>query len=194
MNLKHKKAINIAVLTAVVIFASPYLLRAQPANPVVLLETSLGNIKVEIFLDKSPKTATNFIDYVEARHFDGLIFHRVIANFMVQGGGYEPAMKERKTRAAIPNESTNGLENKRGTLAMARTPEPDSATSQFFINVVDNSFLNRSMSSDGYCVFGKVIEGMEVVDKIKVVKTTRVGAQANIPETDIIIKTARLAK
>jgi len=168
----------------------------QAANPVVTLETSMGNIKIELYPEKSPVTVKNFIDYVEAKHYDGLIFHRVIPNFMIQGGGFEPGMKERKTKAPIANESKNGLENKRGTLAMARTSEPNSASSQFFINVVDNGFLDRAKSRDGvgYCVFGKVIEGMEVVDKMKTVKTGRSGPHGDVPEEDIIIKTAKVSK
>lgn len=168
----------------------------QAANPVVTLETSMGNIKIELYPEKSPVTVKNFIDYVEAKHYDGLIFHRVIPNFMIQGGGFEPGMKERKTKAPIVNESKNGLENKRGTLAMARTSEPNSASSQFFINVVDNGFLDRAKSRDGvgYCVFGKVIEGMEVVDKMKTVKTGRSGPHGDVPEEDIIIKTAKVSK
>jgi cyclophilin family peptidyl-prolyl cis-trans isomerase len=169
---------------------------AQGANPVVTLETSMGPIKIELYPEKAPVTVKNFIDYVEAKHYDGLIFHRVIPNFMIQGGGFESGMKERKTKAPIVNESKNGLENKRGNIAMARTSEPNSASSQFFINVGDNAFLDKARSRDGvgYCVFGKVIDGMEVVDKIKSVKTGRSGPHGDVPEEDIIIKSAKVSK
>ncbi|NBU75464.1 MAG: peptidyl-prolyl cis-trans isomerase [Planctomycetes bacterium] len=133
-------------------------------NPVVVVSTNLGDMKIELFQDKAPKTVKNFLTYVDRKHYDGLIFHRVIPSFMIQGGGYDASMMERRTDPPIANESSNGLSNKRGTLAMARTPIPDSATSQFFINVVDNGRLDKAMSPDGvgYCVFGKVLEGMDV--------------------------------
>lgn len=169
---------------------------ANAANPVVIVETTMGTFKIELFPEKAPVTVKNFLDYVEAKHYDGLIFHRVIPTFMVQGGGFEPGMKEKKTKAPITNEAKNGLENKRGTIAMARTSDPDSATSQFFINVVDNGFLDRARSRDGvgYCVFGKVIDGLEVVDKIKAVKTGRSGPHGDVPEEDVVIKTIKVAK
>jgi cyclophilin family peptidyl-prolyl cis-trans isomerase len=162
---------------------------AKAANPVVLIETSMGNIKVELFEDKAPVTVKNFLDYVEAKHYDGLTFHRVIPTFMVQGGGMEPGGKQRKTKDPIKNESGNGLSNARGTIAMARTNVPDSATSQFFINVKDNDFLDKAKARDmvGYCVFGRVIEGMDVVDKIKDVKT---GAN-DVPVEDVLIKSVK---
>ena len=168
----------------------------QENNPLVIMETSMGPIKIELYSEKAPVTVKNFIDYVEAKHYDGVIFHRVIPNFMIQGGGFEPGMKERKTKPPIVNEAKNGLENKRGTLAMARTPEPNSASSQFFINVADNALLDKSRSRDGvgYCVFGKVIDGMDVVDKIKAVKTGRVGPHGDVPEEDVLIKSAKVAK
>jgi len=168
----------------------------QENNPLVIMETSMGPIKIELYSEKAPVTVKNFIDYVEAKHYDGVIFHRVIPNFMLQGGGFEPGMKERKTKPPIVNEAKNGLENKRGTLAMARTPEPNSASSQFFINVADNAFLDKSRSRDGvgYCVFGKVIDGMDVVDKIKAVKTGRVGPHGDVPEEDVLIKSAKVVK
>src|SRR6516162_7156051 len=142
-------------------------------NPVVVMETSKGTIKVELFADKAPITVKNFLSYVDDKFYDGVIFHRVIPDFMIQGGGMEPGLKEKKTKDPIKNESDNGLENKRGTIAMARTPRPDSATSQFFVNVKDNAFLDRANAQDrvGYCVFGKVIDGLDVVDKIKAVET-----------------------
>src|SRR5438132_8876258 len=132
-------------------------------NPTVVKETSEGMIKLELAADKAPETVKNFLQYVADKHYDGLVFHRVISNFMIQGGGFQPGMTQRKTRAPIQNESKNGLSNRRGTIAMARTSEPNSASSQFFINVVDNTGLDRSNSGDGhgYCVFGHVTEGMD---------------------------------
>ena len=140
-------------------------------------ETTQGNFTVELFEKEAPITTKNFLEYVDANHYDGTIFHRVIPGFMIQGGGMEPGMKEKKTRPAIKNEASNGLSNKRGTLAMARTVQADSATAQFYINVVDNKALD-----DGkYCVFGKVIEGLDVVDKVKAVKTGNKGGHQNVP-------------
>ena len=161
---------------------------AKAANPVVSIETSMGTIKVELFEDKAPITVKNFLAYTEDKHYDGLTFHRVIETFMIQGGGMEPGGKQRKTKEPIKNESNNGLSNLRGTLAMARTNVVDSATSQFFVNVVDNTFLDRANAQDGagYCVFGRVIEGMDVVDKIKAVKTTQ-----TVPNDDVVIKSVR---
>jgi cyclophilin family peptidyl-prolyl cis-trans isomerase len=166
---------------------------ARAANPVVVMETNMGTIVIELYEDKAPITVKNFLQYVDDKHYDGTIFHRVIDGFMIQGGGYEPGLKERKTRPPIKNESNNGLSNLRGTIAMARTSEPDSATAQFFINVKDNTFLDRANARDkvGYCVFGRVIEGMDVVDKIKAVKTTRKGFHDDVPEKDVIILSVR---
>src|SRR5262249_30632603 len=169
---------------------------AQDKNPVVVMETSMGTIKIELDQAKAPITVKNFLDYVEAKHYDGTIFHRVIPNFMIQGGGMEPGLKEKKTKAAIKNEAGNGLQNKRGTIAMARTNVPDSATAQFFINHKDNAFLDRANAQDGvgYAVFGKVIEGMDVVDKIAAVRTGNSGVHQNVPTEDVLIKSARVAK
>jgi cyclophilin family peptidyl-prolyl cis-trans isomerase len=166
---------------------------SRAANPIVVMETNMGTITIELYEDKAPITVKNFLQYVDDKHYDGTIFHRVIDGFMIQGGGYEPGMKERKTRPPIKNESANGLSNLRGTIAMARTPDPDSATAQFFINVKDNTFLDRANAQDkvGYCVFGRVIEGMDVVDKIKAVKTTRRGPHNDVPEKDVIILSVR---
>jgi len=174
---------------------------ASAANPVVVMKTSMGTIKIELFADKAPKTVENFLKYVDDKFYDNTIFHRVIAkpnsreDFMIQGGGFESGMKQKKTREAIKNESDNGVSNKKGTLAMARTDEPDSATAQFFINVADNDFLDKANARDkvGYCVFGKVIEGMDIVDKIKAVKVTTKGAHKNVPEEDVIIESVRRA-
>ncbi len=169
---------------------------AQAKNPVVAIDTSMGTIKVELFEDKAPITVKNFLNYVDKRHYDGTIFHRVIPGFMIQGGGYTSDLKEKKTNDPIKNESFNGLSNQRGTIAMARTPRPDSATAQFFINTVDNDFLDKSKARDGvgYAVFGKVIDGMDVVDKIRNVKTN--GDQGepmpNKPIEDVVIKSIRV--
>lgn len=170
---------------------------ANAANPVVVIDTSMGKIKVELFEDKSPITAKNFLGYVDDKFYDGTIFHRVMAkensdrDFMIQGGGFEPGMKEKKTKETIKNEASNGVSNMRGTLAMARTNDPDSASAQFFINVADNKFLDKSGRSAGYAVFGKVLEGMDVVDKIKAVKTGDKGGHGNVPLEDVMIKTIR---
>ena len=166
------------------------------ASPVVVLDTSLGTIKIELNADKAPGTVQNFLGYVDDKFYDGTIFHRVIPDFMIQGGGFEPGMKQKKTKAQIKNESSNGLTNQRGTIAMARTSVPDSASSQFFINLKDNSFLNKAEAQDrvGYCVFGKVIEGMEVVDKIKAVKTTTKAGHGDVPVTDVVINSVRRAE
>ena len=170
--------------------------QAAEKNPVVVMETSMGTIKIELFADKAPITVKNFLGYVDDKFYDGTIFHRVIPTFMIQGGGMEPGLKEKKTKDAIKNESANGLANERGTIAMARTPRPDSATAQFFINVKDNKFLDKAQAADGvgYCVFGKVIEGMDVVDKIKDVKTQDVGPHEKVPVEDVIIKSVRRAE
>jgi cyclophilin family peptidyl-prolyl cis-trans isomerase len=167
---------------------------ARAANPVVVIETSAGTIKAELFEDKAPITVKNFLSYVDKKHYDGLIFHRVISDFMIQGGGFDKELKERKTDPPIKNESANGLKNERGTLAMARTRVADSATSQFFVNVKYNDFLDKAKSGDGvgYCVFGKVTEGMDVVDKIRMVKTGPKGQfDKDAPEEDIVIKSVK---
>jgi peptidyl-prolyl cis-trans isomerase A (cyclophilin A) len=158
----------------------------------VRLATSAGDIVVELDPAKSPKSVANFLEYVKAGHYDGTIFHRVIENFMIQGGGMSADMKEKPTRASIPLESRNGLTNQRGTIAMARTSDPNSATSQFFINVKDNDFLNQAQSRDGngYAVFGKVVQGMDVVDKIR---TTPTGP-GDVPVQPVVIKKATVEK
>jgi cyclophilin family peptidyl-prolyl cis-trans isomerase len=160
-------------------------------NPVVVLDTSLGKIKIELFPDKAPVTVKNFLRYVDEKHYDGTIFHRVIPTFMIQGGGFAPGMTEKKTHEPIKNEAGNGLSNVRGTIAMARLPDPDTATAQFFINVKDNTRLDKSGASAGYAVFGKVIDGMDVVDKIKDVRTADRGDHENVPVQDVVIKSAR---
>jgi cyclophilin family peptidyl-prolyl cis-trans isomerase len=163
------------------------------ANPQVVIETSLGTIEVELFADKAPLTVANILSYVDEGYYDGTIFHRVIPNFMVQCGGFEPGMRQKKTKGTIKNESANGLQNKRGTLAMARTPAPDSASSQFFINTVDNGFLDRAQAADGvgYCVFGRVTSGMDVVDKMQAAPSGNVAGHGNVPNTDIVVKSVK---
>jgi peptidyl-prolyl cis-trans isomerase A (cyclophilin A) len=162
----------------------------------VKIATSMGDIVVQLDAAKAPKTVDNFVQYVKAGHYNGTIFHRVIDGFMVQGGGMTPDMKEKPTRGPIPLESKNGLSNVRGTLAMARTNVPDSATAQFFINVKDNNFLDSARSPDGngYAVFGKVISGMDVVDKIRKVETGQKGPHGDVPLQPITIKQATIEK
>jgi cyclophilin family peptidyl-prolyl cis-trans isomerase len=168
---------------------------AQEKNPVVVIETSMGKIKVELFTKDSPVTAKNFLTYVDDKFFDGTVFHRVIPDFMIQGGGMLPGLREKKTRDPIKNEAGNGLSNKRGTLAMARTDDPDSASAQWFINLKDNTFLDRAKARDkvGYAVFGRVIDGMDVVDKIAAVERGNRGGHRDVPVKDVVIKSIRRA-
>jgi peptidyl-prolyl cis-trans isomerase B (cyclophilin B) len=157
----------------------------------IRMQTSHGVIEIELETDKAPETCANFLQYVKDGFYDGTIFHRVIDGFMVQGGGLEPGMKEKKTRSPINNEANNGLKNERGTLAMARTQDPHSATAQFFINIADNKFLNHSsptIDGWGYCVFGRVVKGMEIVDAIKGVATTTKGYHQDVPVDDVVIE------
>ena len=163
----------------------------------IKLHTNFGVIAIELDEDKAPETAKNFLAYVQAGHYDNTIFHRVIPGFMIQGGGFEPGMKQKATKSPIQNEANNGLKNTRGTLAMARTQAPHSATAQFFINVVDNDFLNfsgESLQGWGYCVFAEVVEGMDVVDKIKAVATGRSGMHQDVPKDDVIIKSVTVSE
>jgi len=167
------------------------------AHPVVKFETTKGNITVELDAEKAPKTVENFVKYVEDGFYDGIIFHRVIPNFMIQTGGMLPDMSEKPNRGQIQNEATNGLKNDRGTLAMARTPNPHSASSQFFINLKDNDFLNFTSETQagwGYAVFGKVTEGMDVVDEIAKAKTGNHGGHGDVPLEPITITKATLVK
>ena len=171
-------------------------LAAAKENPMVVLSTSMGDIKVELYADKAPVSTKNFLDYAKAGYYDGTIFHRVIPSFMVQGGGLTADMQEKREgqKPAIKNESSNGLKNETGTLAMARTSAPDSATSQFFINVKDNAFLDKEKAQDGvgYAVFGKVVEGMDVVRKIEQVKTATKGPHQNVPVDAVAIKSVKV--
>ena len=157
----------------------------------LVFETTLGNFEVELFDKEAPISAQNFQEYVDDGFFDGLIFHRVIPGFMIQGGGFEPGMKQKKVKAPIKNEAANGLKNKRGTLAMARTNVVDSATAQFFVNLVDNEFLDHAGPSNyGYAVFGKVTSGMDVIDQIAKVATTNRAGHQNVPAADVVITKA----
>lgn len=163
--------------------------------PYVELETTMGNIVIELNQEKAPNTVANFLEYVKSGHYDGTIFHRVIDGFMIQGGGMDANMKEKSTNAPIQNEADNGLKNEVGTIAMARTSDPHSATAQFFINVKDNSFLNFSGKNPqgwGYAVFGKVVEGMDVVDAIKGVRTGNRGYHADVPLENVVIESAKI--
>lgn len=159
----------------------------------VLLTTNHGAIKIELEAEKAPKSVENFLAYVNAGHYNGTIFHRVIPGFMVQGGGFEPGMKQKPTNDPVENEAKNGLKNEPYTLAMARTSAPHSASAQFFINVKNNSFLDYpGQDGWGYCVFGKVVEGMDIVDKIEGVKTGRSGMFADVPTDDVVIEKAEV--
>ncbi len=167
---------------------------AFAANPVVIIDSNLGEFEVELNEEKAPISVKNFLSYVDEKFYDGTIFHRVINNFMIQGGGFQEGMKEKKTRAPIKNEAANGLKNEVGTIAMARTSEPDSATAQFYINVNDNTSLdhqNPSPMGIGYAVFGKVTTGMHVLNRIKLVKTGSIGSFSDVPMDSVIIKSIR---
>ena len=163
------------------------------SHPMVLLETDKGEILIELYEDKAPKTVANFLSYVDDGHYNGLIFHRVIENFMIQGGGMDAMLRDKATKDPIENEADNGLSNERGTIAMARTQDPHSATAQFFINVRDNKALDHSSKTPdgwGYCVFGKVTEGMDNVDKIRKVQTRTQGWHNDVPKDPIYISRA----
>jgi peptidyl-prolyl cis-trans isomerase B (cyclophilin B) len=171
--------------------------RAERGQPLVKLETSMGDITLELYADKAPVTVANFLEYVKAGFYNGTIFHRVINGFMIQGGGLDAQMHQKPTRGPIKNEADNGLKNEAYTVAMARTGDPNSATAQFFINVANNAFLNHTAKTPqgwGYAVFGKVIKGREVVDKIKAVPTTNQGPYQNVPQTPVTIIKATVVK
>ncbi len=169
--------------------------KAESSNVNILMKTNIGDIELELYPDKAPVTVENFVSYINDKFFDGLIFHRVIDGFMIQGGGFDDRLSQKQTKSPIKIESDNGLKNDRGTIAMARTNDPNSATSQFFINLVDNNFLNfRSpdVSGYGYAVFGKVTKGMDVVDKIGTVPTGSIGYMQDVPKYLIQIETITL--
>lgn len=170
---------------------------AEDINPKVVLETSKGKIVLELYPDQAPETVKNFLSYVDANFYDGTIFHRVIAKFMIQGGGFKTDMQRRAARPPIKNEADRGLKNDRGTIAMARTGDPHSATTQFFINTVNNDFLNHKSKTQqgwGYAAFGKVVEGMDTVDAIAAVKTTTRGPYRDVPVEPVVINSARRLK
>jgi peptidyl-prolyl cis-trans isomerase A (cyclophilin A) len=188
------KQLSGALMIAVLTLLTPSA-HAQSLAPRVKLSTTMGDIVVELSPDKAPKTVENFLQYVADKHYDNTIFHRVIDGFMIQGGGMAAQMLEKRTRAPIPLEARTGLKNDRGTIAMARTSVPDSATAQFFINVVDNAMLNAPQpDGHGYAVFGKVVSGMDVVDKIRGVPTRSMGMNQNVPVTPVLINSATLLK
>lgn len=181
------------LLAALALGALPAFAQQAASAPRVLMATSLGNITLELDAQRAPASVANFLRYVEAKHYDGTIFHRVIANFMIQGGGFSPDMSQKAIQAPVRNEARNGLKNVRGSIAMARTADPHSATAQFFINTTDNAFLDHpGQDGWGYAVFGKVVEGMEVVDKIRAVPTANAGFHSDVPRTPVIINSARL--
>ena len=167
---------------------------AMAANPMVDLKTNQGTVRIELYPEKAPKTVENFLQYVKDGHFNGTIFHRVIDGFMIQGGGFDKSMRQRPTRDPIPNEAKNGLKNDLGTLAMARTSAPHSASAQFFINVKNNDFLNAASAQDGwgYAVFAKVVSGMDVVMKISKVSTGTSGGMGDVPREAVVIESATL--
>lgn len=168
---------------------------AEARNPAVIMETSMGNVKLELYEKEAPISVKNFLAYVTSGFYSGTIFHRVMNGFMIQGGGFTTDFKQKSTKTPIKNEAGNGLKNQRGTIAMARTGAPDSATAQFFINVVNNDMLNRpNPDGFGYAVFGKVVEGMNVVDRIKAVKTGISHGMADVPEQQVVIKSIKVLK
>jgi peptidyl-prolyl cis-trans isomerase A (cyclophilin A) len=192
--------VAIAACLATSILSSPAGAAEPAAAPAaaasrVAFDTSEGRIVIEVNADKAPKTVANFLQYVNDGFYNGTVFHRVIPGFMIQGGGFTPDMTQKPTRAPVPIESTNGLKNVRGAVAMARTGDPNSATAQFFINVVDNAMLDYPRpDGNGYAVFGTVVEGMDVVDKIRAVHTASRGSFQDVPVTAVVIKTARVVK
>lgn len=188
---------KIFIILAVALFFCIQIAEAQEAGPRVIMETNYGTIVLELYRQKAPKTVENFLGYVRDSFYDETIFHRIIKKFMIQGGGLTLALERKKVKPPVPNEADNGLKNLRGTIAMARTRDPNSATAQFFINTVDNAFLDhkaKNMKGWGYCVFGKVIEGMNVVDKIENLQTANKGGRQNVPTTPVIIKHAEIEK
>ncbi len=195
MNLKHLTSILGAL--AIGLASTTSALGETPANttkkeqPMVVFETSKGEITLELFEEQAPVTVENFLSYVDEGFYDGTIFHRVIPGFMVQGGGFTPDMKQKQTKAPIKNEADNGLKNERGNLSMARTQDVNSATTQFFINVTDNEFLDHGSRDFGYAVFARVVDGMDVVDEIVAVPTGRSGMHSDVPKEPVLIERAR---
>lgn len=190
-----KKFVSVLLTMGAFLSVSAEVVEAE--NPRVVLDTSEGKIVLELYMEKAHDTVQNFLGYIDAKFFDGTIFHRVIPNFMIQGGGFTADMKEKSSRAPIRNEADNGLDNDRYTIAMARTSDPHSATAQFFINTAKNDFLNFKNKTDqgwGYAVFGKVVEGMDTVDVISAVKTTTRGPYGDVPVKPVVIKSARRVK
>ncbi len=184
---------RILLIAALALGTLPAFAQQAASAPRVVVATSLGNITLELDAQRAPASVANFLRYVEAKHYDGTIFHRVIPNFMIQGGGFSPDMSQKPTQAPVRNEARNGLKNVRGSIAMARTADPHSATAQFFINTTDNAFLDHpGQDGWGYAVFGKVVEGMDVVDKIRAVPTANAGFHSDVPRTPVIINSARL--
>ncbi|WP_280190854.1 peptidylprolyl isomerase [Delftia sp. PS-11] len=195
MTTRRKASLSLAGMTLAAALFSALPAWAQTAMPKVQLKTSMGDIVVELNEAKAPRTVANFLQYVRDRHYDGTVFHRVMDGFMIQGGGMDAALKEKATRAPIALEASNGLKNDRGTIAMARTGNPNSATSQFFINVVDNDMLNAPKPDGyGYAVFGRVVQGMDVVDKIRTVATGNRGMHQNVPLQPVTIVSATEVK
>ena len=189
--MKTLTTIILSLITVAALFAPGC---AKSSGTQVLIETNLGTIKVELFDKESPKTVKNFLEYVDSGFYNGTIFHRVISGFMIQCGGLTPDMQQKKTKDPIQNEANNKIKNTRGTLAMARTQSVHSATSQFFINTADNIFLDYGVRDYGYCVFGKVISGMDIVEKIEAVKTETKGFNADVPSEPVIIISIKRVK
>jgi len=175
------------------LFAIFFSATAFAANPLLEVKTSMGTISIELYEDKAPKSVENFLQYAKDDFFNGTVFHRVIPGFMIQGGGFTPEMKQKDTRGPITNEAKNGLKNQTGTLAMARTNDPHSATAQFFINLKDNSFLDYpGRDGWGYAVFGKVVQGFDIVQKIAMVPTSNAGPHQNVPTSPVLIESVKL--
>ena len=189
------RRVVLTAASALLALGLPLAAQASGDVPKVRLATSAGDIVLELYTDKAPKSVENFLQYVRDKHYDGTVFHRVIDGFMIQGGGFTADLQQKPTRAPIPLEASNGLKNDRGTIAMARTPNPNSATAQFFINLVNNNALNApSPDGHGYAVFGKVTSGMDVVEKIKGVAVGNQGPHQNVPKTPVTILKATLEK
>lgn len=184
---KQKKWMKYVIIFLVLIFLFLIFNKQGDTMKIVVIETNMGEFEIELFEKQAPISTENFLDYVKEGYYDGLIFHRVIANFMIQGGGFDKDLNKKQTKDPIKNEADNGLKNEKYTLAMARTNEVDSATSQFFINVQDNPFLDNSERGFGYAVFGKVISGFDTVDKIKAVQTTTKGHYSDVPVEPVVM-------